>query len=504
MSFATEVKNQYQNEKENPNPNPNPNPSSPVKKRAPRWSDLWLKHTKSKPLEQMVVAAAAAMQLHSLTSPRKSNTTAVIPNFSIIDRTLLLSDVILLKILSKLPDSQRNDNSLVCKRWLNLQGRLVRSIRILDWNFVLSGRLIHRFPNLNHVDLIPGCLILAQSSNIVMSGNVLSMGVDSGCSPNWYNCEENMLPVEVIDNGLTALAGACPNLRRVQVIGASEMGLLSVAEECPTLQELELQRCSDNVLRGIAACGNLQILKLVGNVEGFYGSVVSDIGLTILAQGCKRLVKLELCGCEGSFDGIKAIGKCCQMLEELTLCDHRMDDGWLAAVSYCENLKTLRLQSCKKIDLNLGVDEYLGSFPALQRLHLQKCQLRDKKSVAALFSVCRSAKEIIIQDCWGLDNGMFGFATVCRCVKLLHLEGCSLLTTQGLDSVIHSWKELQSLRVVSCKNIKDTEITLSLATLFTTLKELKWRPDTKSLLQSSLMAVSIGKKGGKFFKRTLT
>ncbi|GAU45680.1 hypothetical protein TSUD_268470 [Trifolium subterraneum] len=363
MSFSSEKKNHHHSRKENPNPNPNP--TSPLKKRGTRWSDLWLKHTtKSKPLNQIVVAAAM-QQLQSLSSPRKSNNNNVntlIPNFSIIDQTLLLSDELLLKILSKLPDSQRNSNSLVCKRWLNLQGRLVRSIRILDWNFVLSG------------------------------SNVLNMHIDSGSSPNWFFCEENMLPVEVIDNGLSALANACPNLRRVQVIGASEMGLLSVAEECPTLQELELQKCSDNVLRGIAACGNLQILKLVGNVDGFYGSVVSDIGLTILAQGCKRLVKLELCGCEGSFDGIKAIGKCCQMLEELTLSDHRMDDGWMAGVSFCENLKTLRLTSCKKIDLNPGLEEYLGSCPALER----------------------AAREIIIQDCWGLDNGLFGFATVCR------------------------------------------------------------------------------------------
>lgn len=84
-----------------------------------------------------------------------------------------------------------------------------------------------------------------------------------------------------------------------------------------------------------------------------------------------------------------------------------------------------------------------------------------------------------------------------RRVKLLYLEGCSLLTTEGLESVIHSWKDLQSLRVVSCKNIKDNEISPALATLFTTLKELRWSPDTKSLLPSGVM----GKKGDKFFKR---
>ena len=68
---------------------------------------------------------------------------------------------------------------------------------------------------------------------------------------------------------------------------------------------------------------------------GYPALGVSDIGLTILAHGCKRLVKLELSGCEGSYDGISAIGRCCLMLEELTFSDHRMDAGWIAGLSYC-------------------------------------------------------------------------------------------------------------------------------------------------------------------------
>ncbi|GAV68086.1 hypothetical protein CFOL_v3_11589 [Cephalotus follicularis] len=478
--------------------NTNPNSITPKKKRTPSWSDLWLNNT-TKPLKHVVFT----MQLPSLSSHKDTTKTeTLIRNFSNIDRTRLLSDELLLQILSKLPDSQRNPNSLVCKRWLNLQGRLVRSLKVLDWDFVESGRLILRFPNLTHVDLVNACLISPQNSVILLSHRLVSMHIGSGFSQNWRICEENMLSGEMIDTGLRALASGCPNLRKLVVIGASELGLLSAAEDCLTLQELELHRCNDNVLRGIAACENLQILKLVGNVDGFYGSLVTDIGLTILAQGCKRLVKLELSGCEGSFDGIKAIGQCCQMLEELTLCDHMMDDGWLAALSYSENLKTLRLLSCKKIDLCPGPDDYLGCCPALERLHLRKCQLRDKKSVRAMFRVCEAVRDIVIQDCWGLDNDRFSLSSVCRRVKYLSLEACSLLTTEGLESVILNWKELQNLSVVSCKNIKDIEVSTALATLFSTLKELKWRPDTKSLLASSLVGTGMGKRGGKVFKKT--
>lgn len=309
------------------------------------------------------------------------------------------------------------------------------------------------------------------------------------------------MPPDAIDKGLRELATGFPNLRKLALIGSGAEGLSYVAQMCPTLQELELHCCTVMSLKAISVCRNLQILKLIGCIDGFYSSVVTDIELTILAQGCQRLVKLELVGCEGSYDGIKAIGHCCQMLEELTLCDHRMDGGWLSALAYCVNLKTLKLQSCKNIDLNPGTDEHLGVCSMLEELHLQQCQLKDKLSVRALLLVCKAVREINFVDCWGLNNDSFSSASVCRRVKCLSLEGCSLLTMEGFDNVVFLWNELQRLRVVSCKNIKDSEITPAVAELFSVLVELKWQPAaSKSLLSSSLAGNGVRRKGGRFFK----
>ncbi|KAJ4955938.1 hypothetical protein NE237_012721 [Protea cynaroides] len=417
------------------------------------------------------------------------------------DLTASLSDELLLRIFSKLPDCQRKSNSLVCKRWLNLHGRLVHSVKLLDWDFLISGRLLSRFPNLTDVNLVAACIDSPRRSGILLTHKLLSVHLDSVLPNGGFIPEENLLPPESIDRGLQVLAQGCPNLRKLVLIAATETGLSSVAEECPTLQELELHRCTDFLLRGISSCKNLQILKLIGTVDGLYNSVISDIGLTFLAHGCKRLVKLELRGCEGSYDGIKAIGQCCPMLEELTLCDHRLDGGWMAALSFCGNLKTLRLQSCKRIDPIPGPAEHLGSLPSLERLHLQRCQLREQQSMKSLFLVCEAVREIVFQDCWGLDNEMFSFANHCRRVKFLSLEGCSLLTTDGLESEILSCNELQRLRVVTCNNIKDSEVTPALSSLFSVLKELKWRPDSQSLLSSGLAGSGVGKKGGKICKR---
>ncbi|KAI4384723.1 hypothetical protein MLD38_002838 [Melastoma candidum] len=486
-------------------PEKKPNP----RRRSSSWSDSWFNrrpisksnlpsifhhHKVPDPdLPKPLTQALFAMQLHSLSHDNSPK----------VDRTLFLPDEVLLRILSKLPDSQIVPNFLVCKRWLHLQGRLVRSLKVLDWGFVESGRLTSRFPNLTHVDLSPACVVSPRNSGIMLHKGSVSLHLSTGFSPVYRILEENLLDVEVIDWGLRMLARGCPNLCKLVVVGASELGLLGAAEECPTLQELELSKCNDNVLRGIAGSRNLQILKLVGSVEGLYASLVTDIGLTILAQGCKRLVRLELSGCEGSFDGIKAIGQCCHMLEELTLCDHRMDGGWLAGLSYCENLNTLKFQSCRVIDSSPGLDEFLGFCPALERLHLQKCHLRDKQSMRALFMVSEAVREIIIQDGWGMENDIFALASSCRRVKLLSLEGCSQLTAEGLEPVLFSWRDVQSLRVVSCKNIKDSEISPALSTRFSVLQELKWMPDSRSLLASSLPETRMGRRrGAKFLKRT--
>lgn len=283
--------------------------------------------------------------------------------------------------------------------------------------------------------------------------------------------------------------------------GSSDHGLSYVARNCPTLQELELQQCTDESLSAISACKNLQIVRLVGSVSDFYRCPFTDIGLTILARSCSRLVKLDLSGCEASYDGIAAIGQCCMMLEELTVCSNGFYDGWVAALSFCSCLKTLRLENCKQIDPVPGPLEHLGHCMALERLQLVRCDLRDEAGFHALMMVSLNIRELEFQDCWGLDDETFCVAATCRRVKLLSLEGCSPLTTPGLEMVVLAYKELQALRVVYCNNIKDSEISPDLALQFCTLKELKWRPDAKSLLSMSLAGTGIGQQGSKFFKK---
>lgn len=104
-----------------------------------------------------------------------------------------------------------------------------------------------------------------------------------------------------------------------------------------------------------------------------------------------------------------------------------------------------------------------------------------------------------ISEAYNVDE-MFNCVFVCRTVRSLSLEGCSLLTTEGLELVLLSWTELDMLKVISCNNVRDSEITPELATLFSDLKELKWRPDSRSLLSANLTGTGIGEKGDRYLR----
>nr|CAB3505039.1 unnamed protein product [Digitaria exilis] len=447
------------------------------------WPDLWL--SGDTPGHRAAAAMAAA------------------PPPPEPDQTLALPDALLLRVLACLPEPHLTGAaSLVCRRWTRLAGRLRRRLAVRDWAFV-AHRLPYRFPELADLDLFPASIAAptggaAHAASPLLTCAAVSLTLDTSADPPLGACR--FLDDVALDRGLAAVAASFPNLRRLSATAAAESGgLMAIAGGCSTLQELELHRCTDLALRPVSAFAHLQILRIVAASPALYGTGegggVTDIGLTILAHGCKRLVKLELLGCEGSYDGIAAVGRCCAMLEELTIADHRMDGGWLAALAFCGNLKTLRLQGCSRIDDDPGPSEHLGACLTLESLQLHRCQLHDRRALHALFLVCEGAREIQVQNCWGLEDDVFALVGLCRRVKFLSLEKCSLLTTRGLESVITSWSDLQSLEVVSCNKIKDEEITPALSELFSNLKELKWRPDNKSLLSANLAGTGMGKKG---------
>ncbi|CAM6068610.1 unnamed protein product [Sphagnum tenellum] len=471
------------------------------------------------------------------------------------DVTSGLTDEILSRILRLLPPS--SNYSLVCKRWMRLHGLLRLSIKVQDWTFLETGRMSIRFPNLTDVDLTPAAssVSIPGSSSIFLThqGLTVQLGFNAvdpasiercieeqQLSPARLDKVEGLREVAAVDNCFDFIPVDCKNrekeprdneanlgfnlgdellykaekrenstatwtatqqLSYMKEKSWTEAGISSIARNCPLLQELELHQCTDDTLRAISACENLQIVRLKGSISGFYHCSFTDIGLTILSHTFRRLVRLELSGCEASYEGISAIGKSCAMLEELSLSNKGFYEGWIAALSFLTCLKSLKLEGCKQIDPNPGPIHHLGQCKAIDRLQFVRCGLCDRVGFAALLAVCASTKELEFQDCWGLDDESFSLAAKCRRLRLLGLAGCSLITTAGLAVVLQACKDLQRLRVTFCDNIQCLELTSTLCDQLLSLMEFSWRPGTKSVLAQGLAGTRVGQKSGRVFAR---
>ncbi|CAF2034464.1 unnamed protein product [Brassica napus] len=112
--------------------------------------------------------------------------------------SLLLSDQLLLRVFSKLPISHLVSTSLVCKRWLFLHGRLVQSLKLLDWHFLESGRLFapsllspKSIPSLVHVSgsrqtQVSCCPLNPPPSSLFLSAAALVVPIMMTCLPTGF------------------------------------------------------------------------------------------------------------------------------------------------------------------------------------------------------------------------------------------------------------------------------------------------------------------------------
>nr|CAD1844886.1 unnamed protein product [Ananas comosus var. bracteatus] len=458
------------------------------------WPDLWFGD--APPKHVVVKMQHLGDQTLALDRPPAAPAAA--------DLTARLSDELLLRILAALPDHLRGPSSLVSKRWLRLAGRLRRSLTLLEWRF-LHRRLALRFPDLTDLDLVPASF---SSSSASTSAAVLNRGpvsVPSSPTPTlpsataasspgrhrpWSRRCRAELPrsPQALRRRPNRLPVG-PHRRRRWLPHSSGAGAPPMHRSRPP-PHLRIQQPPDpppcRLRRGFLRWAR-------GHRHRPHHP---RPWMQAPRQARARRVRGEL---------RRDLRNRAVLRDARGAHDLRPPDGRRVArrALLLRKPQDAEAGGCRRIDTDPGPIEHLGSCAAIERLQMQRCQLRDRRSLHALFVVCEAAREIVFENCWGLDNEMFSSASICRRVKLLSLEGCSLLTTEGLESVILTWKDLQNLIVVSCNNIKNNEVSPALSSLFSDLKELKWRPDTKSLLAMSLAGTGMGKKGGRFFKRRI-
>lgn len=116
-------------------------------------------------------------------------------------------------------------------------------------------------------------------------------------------------------------------------------------------------------------------------------------------------MKLELSGCEGSFDGIKTM--------------------WNVVTT-----DLLRISSCGKVDPCIGPEKLMRSCPALESLQLKKCCLNDKEGMGASWGILYFIFDGSLswtREALGASRWFVSISTLIFCIKWYYWEKLLLI-----------------------------------------------------------------------------
>ncbi|CAM8902992.1 unnamed protein product [Rhodiola kirilowii] len=232
----------------------------------------------------------------------------------------------------------------------------------------------------------------------------------------------------------------------------SDVGLTYVGEGFKKLEKLSLIWCSN----------------------------VSSVGLISLAERCRALKYLDLQGCYVGDPGIAAVGACCKQFEEINLrfCEGLSDAGVIELVKGCsDTLKVIGIAACAKItDVSLnavgshcqkletlsldsefihneGVLAVARGCPLLKVLKLQCVNVTDE-ALQSVGSSCQSLEQLALYSFQRFtDKSLRAIGNGCKRLKDLTLSDCFFLSDKGLESVAAGCTELTHIEVNGCHNI---------------------------------------------------
>uniref|UniRef100_A0A2P2KM93 F-box domain-containing protein n=1 Tax=Rhizophora mucronata TaxID=61149 RepID=A0A2P2KM93_RHIMU len=383
-----------------------------------------------------------------------------------------LPDEMILEIFRHLDSKATRDAcSLVCKRWLSLERLSRTTLRIgASGNPDLFIKFLsRRFRNVQviHVDerlsvSLPVHLVCPPSTPIATHGRRRGSDMPTLSSFKLFSTTEKSMPEDgqfeslcLSDTGLDLLGYSFPKLEKLSLIWCSSVsstGLTFLAHKCRFLKSLDLQGCyvGNEGLEAIGKCCNQ-----LEDVNLRFCEGLTDSGLVELAQDRGRTLKsLGVAACARITDiALEAVGSHCKVLETLSLDSEFIhNDGVLSVARGCPLLKVLKLQCINVTDEALiSVGNYCSS---LEVLALYSFQQFTDKGLRAIGDGCKKLKNLTLSDCYFLsDKGLEAVASGCKELTHLEVNGCHNIGTLGLEAIGRSCVYLTELALLYCQRV---------------------------------------------------
>ncbi|XP_051115001.1 F-box protein SKIP2-like [Andrographis paniculata] len=357
------------------------------------------------------------------------------------DYTSDIPDDCLALIFQFLSVRDRSRCSLVCRRWLSVEGQS-RNRLVLN----ASNDIVPHLPALfNRFDSIIKLALRCERKSVSLNDDALDL-IFLRC-PNLTNLKIRGCR-EISDLGMFSLAKNCKSLRKFSsgscTFGAK--GMNALLNNCSSLEEISVKR-----LRGIndgfavepitpgAASASLKAIRLK---ELYNGQCFSS-----LIIGSKNLRTLKILRCLGDWDGLlQVIAEGDNLLTEIHLERLQVSDLGLMAISKCPNLETF---------------------------HLVKAPDCSDAGISAIAENCKLLRKLHI-DGWRTNRvGDIGLAAIAS--NSVHLVELVLIgvnpSIESLSAIASNCQKLERLALCGSETIGDTEVSC-IAAKCLTLKKL--------------------------------
>ncbi|KAF5735265.1 SKP1 INTERACTING PARTNER 2 family protein [Tripterygium wilfordii] len=268
-----------------------------------------------------------------------------------------IPDECLAYIFDFLCDGDRKRCSVVCRRWLRVEGNNRCRLSLNAQSEILSylPSLFTRFDSVTKLALRCDRKSVSLNDDALI---LISLRCRNLIRLKLRGCRE------LTDLGVATFVQNCKGLKKLScgscTFGASAMN--AVLQHCTGLEELSVKR--------LEKCKKLRKL----HIDGWRTNRIGDEGLIAIAKHCSNLVELVLIGVNATHLSLATIAANCQKLERLALCgSSTIGDAEIVCIATkCMKLKKLCVKGCAIS--NIGVKALGSGCPDLVKVKVKKCR----------------------------------------------------------------------------------------------------------------------------------